>query len=304
MLCYSMLKGKASLLRSFTGLSQAAFGKLVGSFQAAYERTLAEEEARRTPPRQRQPGGGCKSALPLVEDKLLFILFYFKLYPLQVAQGFFFGLSQPQANYWIHRLTPVLNAALGYEAQLPARKAAEVAQILERCPGLEFIIDGVERPIQRPKEKERQRAHYSGKKKRHTVKNVVVTDKRTRKIEALSETSEGKAHDKRVADDAGYRFPPGSKVWKDTGFQGYEPEDTETFQPKKKPKGGELTSEEKAQNREIARERIGVEHSLGGTKVYRIVRDIYRNHKKKFEDLVMETACGLHNLRLDFGFPK
>jgi hypothetical protein len=302
MLRYLLLKEKPSLLRSFTGLSQAAFAKLIGPFQAAYDRTVAEEEARRPTPRQRQPGGGCKGALPLVEDKLLFILFYFKLYPIQVVQGFFFGLSQPQANYWIHRLTPVLNAALGYEAQLPARKASDVAQVLERCPALEFVIDGVERPIQRPKGKDRQRTYYSGKKKRHTVKNVVVTEKRTRKIKALSGTYEGKAHDKRVADEAGYRFPPESKLWKDTGFQGYEPEDTTTFQPKKKPKGGHLTSEEKAQNQEIARARIGVEHSLGGTKVYRIVRDIYRNHKKKFEDLIMETACGLHNLRLDFRF--
>ncbi len=304
MLCYSLLKGKASLLRSFTGLSPSAFAQLLGSFKTAYEGLLAEEEAHRTFPRQRQPGGGCRGALPLVEDKVLFILFYFKLYPLQVAQGFFFGLSQAQANYWIHRLTPVLNAALGYEAQLPARKAADVAAVLEACPGLEFIIDGVERPIQRPKDPERQRAYYSGKKKRHTVKNVVVTEKRTGKIKVLSPTSEGKAHDKRVTDEAGYRFPPGSKLWKDTGFQGYEPEDTTTFQPKKNPKGGQLTSEEKAQNREIARERIGVEHSLGDTKVYRSVRDIYRNHKKKFEDVIMETACGLHNLRLDFGVTK
>ena len=304
MIRYSILKEKPSLLRSLTGLSQAAFAKLGESFTAAYARTLAEEETRRPTPRQRQPGGGCKGAMPTVEDKVLFILVYFKLYPLQAVQGFFFGVSQPQANYWIHRLTPVLNAALGYEAQLPARKAADVAQVLERCPALEFIIDGVERPIQRPKGKGRQRTYYSGKKKRHTVKNVVVTEKRTRKIKALSGTYEGKAHDKRVADEAGYRFPPGSKLWKDTGFQGYEPEDTTTFQPKKKPKGGQLTSEEKAQNQEIARARIGVEHSLGDTKVYRIVREIYRNHKKKFEDLIMETACGLHNLRLDFAFTR
>ena len=304
MIGYSLLKEKPSVLRSLTGLSPAAFSQLVASFKAAYDRLVAEEEARRPAPRERRRGGGCKGALPTVEDKLLFILFYFKLYPIQVAQGFFFGLSQPQANYWIHRLTPVLNAALGYEAQLPARKASDVAQVLEACPGLEFIIDGVERPIQRPKHKERQRAYYSGKKKRHTVKNVVVTNKRTRKIKALSGTFEGKVHDKRVADEAAYRFPPGSKLWKDTGFQGYEPEDTTTFQPKKKPKGGHLTSEEKVRNQEIARDRIGVEHSLGGTKVYRIVRDIYRNHKEKLEDLIMETACGLHNLRLDFGFTK
>jgi hypothetical protein len=84
------------------------------------------------------------------------------------------------------------------------------------------------------------------------------------------------------------------------GFQGYEPEQAITYQPKKKPKGKELTLAEKEQNMAISRERIGVEHSIGGVKVYHIVRDVYRNHRQKFADLIMETACGLYNLRLDY----
>ena len=61
----------------------------------------------------------------------------------------------------------------------------------------------------------------------------------------------------------------------------------------------DLTADEKAQNKAISAERVGVEHSIGGVKIYHIVRDIYRNHRTAFEDLVMETACGLFNLRLD-----
>jgi len=93
---------------------------------------------------------------------------------------------------------------------------------------------------------------------------------------------------------------PGSRLWKDTGFQGYEPPGTTTYQPKKKPRGGELTPAEKETNQTISRERIGVEHSIGGTKVFRIVHDVFRNHRPAFDDLVMVTACGLFNLRLDF----
>jgi hypothetical protein len=238
--------------------------------------------------------------LPTIEDKLVFILFYFRLYPIQTVQGFLFDLSQAQANDWIHRLSPVLNTALGYEMQLPARKAADLEQVLAECPALEFIIDGTERPIQRPKDKQGQRDYYSGKKKGHTVKNNVITDKRSKKIKGLSPTVFGKKHDKKLADQEQYRFPPGSRLWKDTGYQGYEPEGVITYQPKKKPKGGQLTQAEKTQNQIISSERIGVEHSIGAVKVFHIVRDIYRNHKQDFEDLIMETACGLHNLRLDF----
>jgi hypothetical protein len=227
-------------------------------------------------------------------------LFSFKVETLQTVQGFFFGMGQAQACEWVHRLTPVLNQALGFEHQLPARKPADVTQVLRQCPGLEFIIDGTERPIQRPKNKKRQKHYYSGKKKRHTVKNVVISERRTKKIKVLSRTYEGKASDKRIADEAQYRFPARSTLWKDTGFQGYEPPGVGTYQPKKKPPKGELTIAEKASNRAISRVRVRVEHSLGGAKVFHIARDVYRNHRTNYEDLLFETACGLHNLRCDY----
>ena len=300
MLSYEQIKNRPRILSSLTGLTPAAFEQLAKSFNRAYQQELAHRDNQREQPRQRQRGGGRKGTLESSEDKLLFILFYFKLYPIQELLGFFFGLSQAQANYWIHSLTPILNQALGYEQQLPARKTRDIEQMLAACLELEFILDGTERPIQRPKDRQRQRDNYSGKKKRHTVKNNVISHKPTKKIKALSSTEPGKIHDKKLADQEQYRFPAGSKLWKDTGFQGYEPDGVITYQPKKKPKGGELTAAEKEENQTIAKERIGVEHSIGGVKVFHIVRDIYRNHKQGFEDLIMETACGLHNLRLDF----
>jgi len=299
MISYEGLKERPALFKSVTGLTIAAFGELLPAFQRAYEDDLDQRDTQREHPRQRGRGGGRKGALLSLEDKLMFILFYFRVYPVQVLQGYLFNMGQPQANEWIHRLTPVLNQALGYEQQLPARQAKDIEVVLKKCPGLEFIIDGTERPIRRPKDPEQQRQNYSGKKRRHTVKNNVITDKRSRKIKGLSATCAGKKHDKKLADEQGLSFPSGSKLWKDTGFQGYEPERTVTFQPKKKPKGGELSTEEKAQNATISSERIGVEHSIGGVKVYQIVRDIFRNLKQDFDDLVIETACGLHNLRVD-----
>ena len=156
MLRYAKIKDKPRLLHSLTGLTPQAFARLLPAFHRAYEQDLDRRDAQREEPRQRRRGGGRKATLTTMADKLVFILFYFKMYPVQMAQGYFFGVGQPQANEWIHRLAPILNAALGYEKQLPARKAADLEQILTRCPGLEFIIDGVERPIQRPKDPQRQ----------------------------------------------------------------------------------------------------------------------------------------------------
>jgi len=104
------------------------------------------------------------------EDKLLFILFYFKIYPLQEVQAYIFGMSQPMACKWIQSLTPCLDKALGYKVELPDRKVSNLEDILKEAPGLEFIIDGTERPIQRPKDPQSQKRNYSGKKKRPTVR--------------------------------------------------------------------------------------------------------------------------------------
>jgi IS5 family transposase len=300
MITYTALANKPRIFQNVTGLAPAAFATLLPAFCQAYATALHLRDTQRSIPRQRQSGAGRPATLASPEDKLLYILFYFKCYPTQELLGFLFGISQPQANVWIHTLTPVLNAALGSQQHLPVRKATLLTQVLEACPGLEFIIDGTERPIQRPHDAERQKQYYSGKKKRHTVKNIVISEKRTKKIKGLSRTGPGKTHDKTATDEEEYQFPPNSIVYKDTGFQGYEPSGVITRQPKKKPRKGTLTDEERAENRAISRERIGVEHSIGDTKVYRIVHDVYRNHRPEYDDLVMETACGLHNLRCDF----
>jgi len=300
MITYAKLAKNPKLFRSLTGLTLQAFQELSPAFEAAYETDLTRRDEQKADPRQRQRGGGRTSAIPEIADKLVFILVYFRLYPVQVLQGFLFDLSQPQANDWIHRLTPILNEALGYEQQLPARRAKDIETLLEACPELEFMIDGTERPVRRPKDDEQQTAKYSGKKKRHTVKNNLITAKQTGKIKGLSQTVDGRMHDKKLADGQALSFPKGSKLWQDTGFQGYEPDGVIIIQPKKKPRGRQLTYAEKDRNRRIAKQRISVEHSIGGVKVFSIVRDIFRHLKTGFADLVMETACGLHNLRLDF----
>ena len=160
-----------------------------------------------------------------------------------------------------------------------------------------FFHDATERPIQRPKDREAQQAHYSGKKKQHTVKNnlMINTDS---KVVLLTPCYEGRIHDKRIADRTISFLPRGSYLYQDSGFQGFSVPGVKMIQPMKKPKGRELTVQEKAKNREISS--IRIEHAISGIKRYRIVKDKLRTYKKGFTDLVMETCCGLHNFRLNF----
>jgi len=80
-------------------------------------------------------------------------------------------MSLSQTNTWIHRLSEVLKEALGRGSYLHERNPAASDEALKKCPVLSFIIDGTEREIQRPKDPEKQKIFYSGKKKTHTVKN-------------------------------------------------------------------------------------------------------------------------------------
>ena len=114
----------------------------------------------------------------------------------------------------------------------------------------------------------------------------------------LSQTYAGKRHDKKIADEDPPASPEDSSVYQDTGFQGYAPEGVKTFQSQKKPRGKELTSAQREHNRLISRMRIVIEHIICGMKRCRIVKDLFRNTKEKYDDLVMEIACGLHNLRV------
>jgi hypothetical protein len=98
----------------------------------------------------------------------------------------------------VHRLTALLNQALGTEQQLPERQPANLEAVLSTCPSLEFVIDGSERPINRPKDKDKQKDSYSGKTKTHSVKNNIITE-RGGKVMYLSGTHAGKKHDKKYS---------------------------------------------------------------------------------------------------------
>ena len=165
MLTYKRIKDKKQLLLDLTSLRVEELEKLLLSFEKSWDAYQVIQEKARPTNRKRKRGGGRKGAIEKVEDKLLFILVYFKVYPLQVVQGVLFGMSQPQANYWVGVLSPVLQEALAYEKQLPSRSPQTLNEVLSEYDTLNFQIDGTERRRQRPKDKIKQKEFYSGKKK-------------------------------------------------------------------------------------------------------------------------------------------
>lgn len=234
MLEYTTLKGDSRKLLALTGLTRKEFEALLPAFRKAYERHHPSDKTLTGQPRQRERGGGRRGVLGSMEQKLLFILVYQKTYPLQVVMGELFGMTQPGANQWIHRLLPILQAALNDLGVMPERKGSEFAQAAKESGEVaDYIIDGTERRRQRPKSREKQALHYSGKKKAHTDKNLVIVNTRSRRVAYIGPTQAGRIHEKKMAEEAHISYPPETRLHKDIGFQGYEPAVAETLQPKK-----------------------------------------------------------------------
>jgi DDE superfamily endonuclease len=117
-------------------------------------------------------------------------------------------------------------------------------------------------------------------------------------IQFLSETHPGKVHDKRIADTTSYPLPQGSYLLQDLGFLGFTLDGVTIEIPQKKPKGGELTDDQKASNQAKARRRIYIEHVNSSVKRLRILKDICRLTISGLRDILVEIGCALHNFRL------
>lgn len=234
MLTYAKIKSNRRKFIALTGLTPKEFQIVLPAFERAYARRYPATKTRAGTVRQRKAGGGRKSVLDAPEEKLLFALVYLKAYPLQVLVGEVFELSQPSANYWIHRLLPVLQQALKNLGVRPERNPRQFAR-RERQSGepLDLIIDGTERRRQRPKNKAKRDELYSGHKHQHADKNLVIANRKTKRIGFLSQTYPGRRQDKGMADAEQIAYPRGTRLGKDTGFQAYEPRNIETYQPKK-----------------------------------------------------------------------
>jgi hypothetical protein len=101
--------------------------------------------------------------LQTTQAKLFFILFYFKCYPTFDLAGVIFEMHRSGAHEWMHRLQPVLEATLGKIMMLPERQLDNITAFRERFPEVRRVmIDGTERPIQRPQDPKQQTLNYSG----------------------------------------------------------------------------------------------------------------------------------------------
>jgi hypothetical protein len=287
---------------SMTGYDIEAFQRLLPHFEVAHDGYLSRHEIDGTiKKRVRRFVIYQNSPLNNHAERLCFILFYIKHNPVQEVQAEMFEMDQGYCNAYIHGLQHILDLALLSHGSMPARTDKTLQIVLKTLENKEILHDGTEREVPRPQDETAQKDYYSGKKKKHAVKNAVIGTM-VGFIIFVSQTYAGRVHDKRMAED--YTIPSGFILWQDTGYQGYAPEGVDIVQPTKKPKGKELSEEQKHLNSAISSYRVRIEHFIGGLKRYRIVKDECRAYKNEFRDAIIGTCAGLYNFRITTKYPQ
>lgn len=193
----------------------------------------------------------------------------------------------------MHRLQHILEVTLGEQMAFPERKLDSVEAFIERFPGVKRVmIDGTERPMQRPQDPERQTLNDSGKKRRHTRKPLTAVDE-IKRILVLSRAREGKLHDKTFhdEDDIAGSIPDEIPIEVDLGFLGLQKQYVNIRLPHKNPRGGTLSPGQKAENRTLSQSRVGCENAFAGVKHYALFEP--GMHLNVRRSLQIETALRL-----------
>jgi hypothetical protein len=215
---------------------------------------------------------------------------YYRTYTTHAFLGFLFGVDDSAVGRNINPLQPLLAGIF----RIPERRIRLDPEEIR-----ELFFDATERPTRRPTAG--QREFYSGKKKRHTIKNQVVTARRTKppgpgkkpqrlRIAAVSGSFPGSVHDKKIYDRTRAVVPPDARRTGDTAYLG-----TPLETPARKPRGGQLTAGQREKNRVVSRRRIVAEHGIGKMKIWRIAAERYRNPDRR-HTLILKNVAGLHNL--------
>lgn len=290
------------LTLALTGLSPQEFVDLLPMFKQVFEEKRQSDYRKNRENRVRKPGGGRKGVLREMRDKLFFVLFYYKCYPTYDVLTFLYGFDRANGFRRQEQMTGILEKTLGRKMVLPERRLRKLEEFFRMFPeAREVFVDGTERPIQRPKGSKQQKDKYSGKKKRHTVKNIIIADKR-RRVGFLSKTESGRKHDfEMLKEHAPPKYiPTAIKQHLDLGFQGYRAQfpGHRVSMPERKPRTRELSKTKLLQNKKKSGWRVLAEHAIGGVKRFRITTDVFRNKVKGSDDKAMLISCGLWNYHL------
>ena len=306
LLNYKWLSKKPFLFRSITGLEVPEFDSFFTQANAKYR----DYEAKRLdrPNRKHKVGAGYPFKLSL-QDRLLMLMIYYRLYITSTLSGVLFDLDQSNVLKDIHKLEPLVKEILPLPQKLhdKAKRLQGIEEIEAMFPEFKAFIDATEQEIPRPKNRKKRKTHYSGKRKRHTVKTQLTVNSKGLIIHK-SRHVRGSTHDYALYKHSHPKLPSKVRSGLDLGYLGIKDDypNLNCVLPIKKKNPGrgkvgvkaqELSAEQKAFNKELASERVVVEHTNSRVKKFLIWGGEFRNRPKRY-DVMTDIVSGLINFRI------
>lgn len=244
-----------------------------------------------------------------LQDRFVMFLVYYRLYITSTLTGVLFDLDQSNVLKDIRKLEPLVRNILPTPKRMhdKARRLQTIEEIEAVFPGFKAFVDGTEQEIPRPKSKRKRKTHYSGKKKRHTVKTQLTVNS-DGLIVHLTGHVKGSMHDYALFRRSRAHLPEKVREKGDLGYLGVKKDfphlDFEVPFKKKNPgrgkvgvKAPQLSDEQRAFNKELASERVVVEHTNSRVKKFQIWGGEFRNRLRHY-DLMTEVVSGLVNFRI------
>jgi DDE superfamily endonuclease len=284
MICrYDQLRRYPTVFLKMTGLRLNEFEDLLTDLlprMADAERVRLQRAARR-----RAPGAGRHADLARTNQLLLTII-WLRQYPTNEVLGYLFGVSDSTASRILARMVPLLSAAGKDTMRLPdpGRKRRKTLPILlAETPELAVIIDSFEQRVQRSKDRAEADAHYSGKKKQHTLKSQVAVNEETGEICDVSDSVPGPIADLTLLKQSQLlaRLPDGIGGIGDLAYVGIGEVHPHGLgaTPRRKPRGKDRPPEDVCFNRAFAKRRIVVEHTINRMRRYQCLGQTDRHHR-------------------------
>jgi len=305
MLSYEELCRHPAAFPSLTGMTRAEFDELLVRFRQAEADLRAKSDTTRKDgkPRQRAAGAGRRYDNPAC-DRLLMALMWLRVYPSYEVLGFFFALHKRNAQLNVRTALEILDSLDDFPFDRPGKdrqKLRSAAEVMAAFPQVRHIIDAKEQRINKPQGEQAQKPYYSGKKKAHTVKTQVVVTTRGQ-IEAVSDSVPGSTHDLTLLVQSGVLggLGQGEGGMLDKGYVGVEKyrQGVPLVLPYRKPRGGELSEEQRGHNREVARHRIVVEHTMAQLNRFTVLRQVFRGKRRERHSGATRVVAKLVNCRL------
>ena len=299
LLSYDRLSKKPLLFKSFTGLTVQEFDNIFDKkITKRYEKHEIQRLSKRKD-REREIGAGRHFKLNK-RDRFVMLLVYYRLYITYTLSGFLFNLDQSNICRDIQKIEGLIRECLPIpQKTYPITKRLQTKEAVEKYfPGFLAFTDCTEQQIPRPVDNKRRNAYYSGKKKRHTVKNQITVNNRGYILHKIRH-KKGRKHDYDIY-KKNYTVTPKQVVTVvDLGYLGIEKDFPEQLSalPYKKKINQDLSQEEKEYNIIHSKKRIIVEHTISRLKKYRIMSEIFRNKLRKY-NRISDIVAGLVNYRI------